>query len=87
MSLLARALQVEGIATTMTTWRDAVARLVNPPRVTFTRLPRGAPIGAPGDGTQQRRVLEATLALLTRPAPLPPVVLDETFAPAPSTPA
>ena len=77
MSLLGRALELEGIATTMVTWRDAVARLAKPPRVAFTKLPRGAALGLPGDGAQQRRVLEATLALLARPAPLGPLLLDE----------
>jgi hypothetical protein len=48
-----------------------------PPRATFTRLPRGATIGQAGDRDQQRRVLEATLALLSQDAPLDPVMLDE----------
>lgn len=50
-----------------------------PPRAAFTRLARGATLGRPGDAAQQRRVLEATLALLARPAPLEPVQLDESL--------
>lgn len=77
MSLLGRALEIEGIPATMTTWRDGVARMTKPPRVTFTKLPRGSSVGAPHDEAQQRRVLEATLALLGQEAPIKPVVLDE----------
>ena len=63
----------------MTTWRDGVARLAKPPRVTFTKLPRGSSVGAPHDEAQQRRVLEATLALLGQDAPIEPVILKETY--------
>jgi hypothetical protein len=77
VGLIARALEIEGIATTLTTWRSGVARLGNPPRSVFTKLARGSTIGNPGDVAQQRRVLEATLALLAQDAPLDPVILDE----------
>jgi hypothetical protein len=50
-----------------------------PPRATFTRLARGATLGRPGDAAQQRRVLEATLALLAQDAPVEPVNLDESL--------
>lgn len=77
MSLLSRALEIEGIPAAMTTWRDGVARMAKAPRATFTKLPRGSSVGAPHDTAQQRRVLEATFALLGQPAPLDPVVLKE----------
>lgn len=79
MGLLARGLEIAGIATTMTTWRDGTMRIVKPPRVTLSRLPRGAAVGAPHDAAQQRRILEATLVLLEQDAPLNPVKLDETL--------
>lgn len=50
-----------------------------PPRATFTKLARGATLGRPGDPAQQRRVLEATLALLAQDAPVEPVTLDESL--------
>lgn len=68
---------MEGIATTLTTWNAGVTRLTAPPRGTTTRLARGATVGRPGDPVQQRRVLEATLALLAKDAPLELVGLDE----------
>ena len=58
MGLVARALELRGIATTLTSWNAGVTRLTMPPRATFTRLARGATLGRPGDAAQQRRVLE-----------------------------
>ena len=77
MGLLARGLQMDGYETVVTTWNAGVGRLANPPRMTITRLERGATLGAPNDAAQQRRVLEATLALLGEDAPQKPVTLDE----------
>jgi hypothetical protein len=77
VGLIARALEMNGLATTLTTWRGGVTRLTMPPRATFTKLNRGSTLGQPGDIAQQRRVLEATLALLAQDAPLDPVILDE----------
>lgn len=81
MGLVARALELDGVATTLTSWNGGVTRLTMPPRATFTRLARGATLGQPGDVAQQRRVLEATLALLGHDAPLEPVQLDERLEP------
>lgn len=68
---------MNGIATTLTTWNAGITRLTAPPRGTFTKLARGATIGKPHDAAQQRRVLEATLALLALDAPVDMVRLDE----------
>ena len=68
---------MEGIATTLTSWNPGVTRLTAPSRATFTRLARGATMGRPHDVGQQRRVLQATLALLSADAPQKPVYLDE----------
>jgi hypothetical protein len=77
VGLIARALELAGIATVMTSWNAGKTVGVAPPRATMTRLSRGATIGNPGDVTQQRRVIAASLALLAQPAPLTPVMLDE----------
>jgi hypothetical protein len=79
VGLVARALEMEGIATTLTSWNPGVTRLTAPPRATFTRLARGATLGRPHDAGQQRRVLQATLALLSADAPQKPVYLDERY--------
>jgi hypothetical protein len=54
-------------------------RITAPPRVSFTALPRGATLGAPGNTSQQLRILKATLELLRQEGPLKPVYLDETM--------
>ena len=74
---MARALEMNGIATTLTSWHPGRTRPTAPPRATFTQLTRGATLGQPHDLAQQRRVLEATLALLAEDAPLEIVRLDE----------
>jgi hypothetical protein len=68
---------MEGIASTLTSFNAGVTRLGMPPRATFTRMKRGSTIGKANDFAQQRRVLEATLALLAQPAPQEPLNLDE----------
>jgi len=68
---------MQGVASTLTTWRGGVTRLTAPPRATFTRLLRGMTLGYPYDVQQQRRILEATLALLEQDAPIEPILLDE----------
>jgi len=75
--LVARALEVNNIATTMTCWDGDQASLTAPPRGTATQLPSSSPIGMPGNAEQQRRVLEATLKLLERDAPTGVIDLDE----------
>ncbi len=77
MGLIARALEMEGIATTLSSWNAGMTRPTAPPRATFTRLERGATLGQPGEPAQQRRVPEATLALLAQDAPLEPLRLKE----------
>lgn len=76
MGLIARALEIEGMATTLTSWGGQI-RLVKAPRATLTRLNRGAALGDPGNHAQQLRVLQATLDLLAQDAPIPLVKLDE----------
>ena len=66
-----------GTATVIASNNPGRTRITAPPRVTFTPLPRGATLGVPGDSAQQRRILQSTLELLAREAPLKPVYLDE----------
>lgn len=79
MGLIARALEEAGIATTLTSWNGGRTRVTKPPRATFTKLSRGATLGAPGNSEQQTRVLKQTLALLAKPAPQQPVQLNESM--------
>ena len=79
MGLIARGLEAGGIATTLTSWNGGRTRPTRPPRATFSKLKRGATIGAPGNIAQQQRVLRATLALLAQDATIAPVLLDESM--------
>lgn len=75
--LVARALEVNHIATTLTAWDADMATLTAPPRLTATHLPAGCPLGMPGDRTQQLRVLSSTLKLLEVSAPTGVIYLNE----------
>lgn len=77
MGLIARAIEMAGIATVITSWNHATIRMVKPPRASLTRLSRGMTLGHVGDRAQQQRVLDATLALLELDGPLPPKTLTE----------
>lgn len=68
--LIARALEVNGIATTIITNNADLTKLTAPPRATITSFSSGSIIGNPHDHVQQRRVLETTLDLLEKNAPL-----------------
>jgi hypothetical protein len=68
---------MDGIATTITSWSASTMHATLPPRATVTRLNRGATLGEPHDVAQQRRVLEATLALLAQDAPVEILRLKE----------
>lgn len=76
--LIARALEVNYIASTLTTWDADLAYLTAPPRLTATYLPEGSPLGMPGDAVQQKRILSSTLKLLELDAPTGIVYLNET---------
>jgi hypothetical protein len=77
VGLIARGLELSKIATSLTTWGFGFTHRLLPPRATYTHLARGATLGQPGDEAQQKRVLDATLALLSEDAPFAPVKLDE----------
>ncbi len=76
MGLISRVLELEGIATTIVTWHYAT-KLTAPARLAVVRLNRGSTLGEPNKPEQQRRVLEAALALLAQDAPVEPITLDE----------
>jgi hypothetical protein len=76
VGLLARGIEIAGIATTLASWSMGFGKNPLPPRAVYTRLNRGATLGNPGDSAQQQRVLDATLGLLAQNAPAE-LVLDE----------
>lgn len=73
MGLVARALELRGIATVcLASLPGAIAR-EHPPRVLTVPFERGMTAGPPGDSRTQRAVIEQALALL-REAPAPGAV-------------
>lgn len=79
MGLVARALEMEGIATVIVAWNGGRVRMLAVPRLLITRLARGVVFGRPNDPSQQCRVLEQALSLLEKDAPLEPVTIRETL--------
>jgi hypothetical protein len=77
VGLIARALEMAGVATVVVAWNGGRIRLVNPPRALITRLTRGLVFGHPGNGEQQHRVLTTALSLLEQDAPLVPIYIEE----------
>ena len=77
MGLIARALEIAGIRTTLTSWHKGSIMRTLPPRALLTSLPRGMTIGHPNDEKQQNRILMKTLELLNLDAPTKPIILKE----------
>jgi hypothetical protein len=72
--VLARALEVQGVATTSISMVREHTEKVKPPRALFVPFPFGHALGRPNDPELQHRVLKAALDLLTAPAG--PVLAD-----------
>lgn len=79
LGLVARALEVNNVATTIASWSEDLSQLTAPPRVMNTGFPSGSTLGLPGDPVFQREVLIKTLSLLERDAPIEINFSDETI--------
>ncbi len=66
--MLARALEMTGIATTSISMVREHTEKIRPPRALFVPFPFGHALGRPGDPDLQHRVLRAALDLLAEPA-------------------
>ena len=66
VSLLAAAIEREGIATVTVSLLREVTSELRPPRALFVPFPLGYPLGAPHKAALQHQVIEQTLALLHR---------------------
>lgn len=70
LGLIARALEVNNIATTLANWSSELGHHTAPPRVINTGMPSGSTLGLPGDPAYQRQVLERILSLIEHDAPV-----------------
>jgi len=76
VSLVAAALEREGIATVAIQLLRDVAQRVGPPRALFVPFRHGYPLDLPAQPARQHAVIEAALRLLELPAPKPPLLVD-----------
>lgn len=74
VSLVAAELERRGIATVVLQFLRMIAEKVGPPRALLVPYRHGFPLDLPNDPARQRRVMEAALALLQRPASAAPVL-------------
>ncbi len=76
MSLVAAALEQQGISTVVLQLLRMVTEKVRPPRALFVPFRHGYPLDSPNDPKKQRAVITATLNLLTNPDLKPPAIVD-----------
>lgn len=69
-------MEKRGIATVVLSLLRDVAKKVRPPRALNVPFRHGFPLDVPSDAARQRRVIEAALALLSRPRAEAPVLVD-----------
>jgi len=76
VSLVAAALEQQGISTVVIQLLRMVTEKVRPPRALFVPFRHGYPLDSPGDPEKQRAVITAALDLLTDPGLKPPAIVD-----------
>jgi hypothetical protein len=74
VGLIARGLEINGIATVVVSWKAGIIRAIKPPRALLTNTERGATMGNAHDSVGQARILSAALELFRQDAPQDPVV-------------
>lgn len=66
MSLVARKLEANGIATVIVGSAQDIVEVAGVPRLIFVDYPLGNPLGKPGDKAEQRATVEAALDMLVQ---------------------
>jgi len=69
-------MEKRGIATVVLSLLRDVTAKVGPPRALYVPFRHGYPFDVPSDAARQRRVIEAALALLSRPRSEAPILVD-----------
>jgi hypothetical protein len=77
VGLIARGLELNGIATVVISWKASIIRAVKPPRALLANTERGATIGKAHDSAGQAQLLATALALFKQDAPQDPVMLRD----------
>jgi len=77
VGLIARGLEINGIATTLISWKAGIIRAIKPPRALITSTNRGETMGPPHDNIRQRTILITALKLLEKNVTDEPLIWDE----------
>ena len=76
MSLVAAALEQQGISTVVVQLLRLVTEKVRPPRALFVPFRHGYPLDSPNDPVKQRAVITAALNLIANPDLKPPAIVE-----------
>jgi hypothetical protein len=76
VSLVAAALEQQGISTVVVQLLRRVTEKVRPPRALFVPFRHGYPLDSPNDPEKQRAVITAALNMLTDPDLKPPAIVE-----------
>jgi len=76
VSLVAAALEQQGLSTVAIQLLQMVTEKVCPPRALVVPFRHGYPLDSPNEPEKQRAVITAALNLLTNPALKPPAIVD-----------
>ena len=76
MSLVAAALEQQGISTVVVQLLRLVTEKVRPPRALFVPFRHGYPLDSPNDPEKQRAVISAALNLIANPDLKPPAIVE-----------
>jgi len=76
VSLVAGALEQQGISTVVVQLLRLVTEKVRPPRALFVPFRHGYPLDSPNDPEKQRAVITAALNLIANPDLKPPAIVE-----------
>jgi hypothetical protein len=76
VSLVAAALEQQGISTVVVQLLRLVTEKVRPPRALFVPFRHGYPLDSPDDPEKQRAVITAALNLIANPDLKPPAIVE-----------
>jgi len=76
VSLVAAALEQQGISTVVVQLLRLVTEKVRPPRALFVPFRHGYPLDSPNDPEKQRAVITAALNLIANPDLKPPAIVE-----------
>jgi len=77
VGLIARGLELKGIATVVISWKAGIIRAIKPPRALLASTSRGETMGPPGDPSRQKKILKSALMLFEKDIFQEPILWSE----------